>query len=262
MTWGTNAKSFDTIWKWEDITMDFVYGLSRTPSRFDGIWLSKLFIDNIVRLHGVPIPIISNRDPRFTSRFWKAFNTAMAIIRGIGIAPYEALYGKACQTPLCLIKVGERVLMGLKIVDTTKANIQPIKRNLKLSHWKGVVRFGKPGKLSPRYIGPYQIIERIGLVAYRLELPPELSLIHNIFHVSILRKYVPDLSHIIQLELLEVNQDASYVEEPVAILDRQDKVLRNKVISLVKVLWRNHDVEEATWETEDLMRSQYSFLFG
>ncbi|XP_050136138.1 uncharacterized protein LOC126611844 [Malus sylvestris] len=104
---------------------------------------------------------------------------------------------------------------------------------LKLSPWKGVIHFGKRRKLSPRYVGPYQIIERICAVAYRLELPSELSLIHNVFHVSMLRKYVPDPSHIIQLEPLEVNLDASYVEEPVAILERQDKVLRNKVIPLV-----------------------------
>ncbi|XP_070673160.1 uncharacterized protein [Malus domestica] len=179
---------------------------------------------------------------------------------------------------------------SIEIVDTTNANIQLIKRNrkaaqdrqksimdkhsrgseskvgdfvfLKLSPWKGVVRFGKRGKFSPQYVGSYQINERIGAVAYRLELPLELSLIYNVFHVSMLRKYVPDPSHIIQLESLEVNQDASYVEDPVAILDRQDKVLRNKVISLVNVLWRNHVVEEATWEIEDLMRSQYSFLFA
>ncbi|KAM1538045.1 hypothetical protein ACFX10_003001 [Malus domestica] len=174
-------------------------------------------------------------------------------------------------------------------MDTTNVNIQLIKVNLKtaqdrqksiadkhskdreftvgnfvflkLSLWKGVVHFGKRGKLSPRYVGPYHIIERISAVAYRLELPPELSLIHNVFHVSMLQKYVPDPSHIIQLEPLEVNPDASYVEEPVAILDRQDKVLRNKVIPLVKVLWRNHAVEEANWETKESMWNQYSFLF-
>ncbi|XP_070662221.1 uncharacterized protein [Malus domestica] len=135
---------------------------------------------------------------------------------GIGMALYAALYGKTCRTPLCWTEVGKRVLVGPEIVDTTNANIQLIKRNLQ----KGVVRFGKRGKLSPRYVGPYQVTERIGAVAYRLELPPELSLIHNVFHVSMLQKYVPDLSHIIQLESLEVHQDASYVKELAAILDR------------------------------------------
>ncbi|XP_068319657.1 uncharacterized protein [Pyrus communis] len=173
------------------------------------------------------------------------------------MAPYEPLYGKVSQIPLCWTE---------KSIADKHSRDREYKVGdfvfLKLSPWKGVVRFGKRGKLSPRYVGPYQITERIGAVAYRLELPSELSMIHNVFHVSMLRKYVPNPSHIIQLEPLEVNQDVSYVEEPVAILDQQDKVLRNKVISLVKVLWRNHAVEEATWETEDLMRSQYPFLFA
>ncbi|KAL5544363.1 hypothetical protein UlMin_008147 [Ulmus minor] len=111
---------------------------------------------------------------------------------------------------------------------------------------KGVMRFGKKGKLSPRYIGPFEILERIGKVAYRLVLPPELSSVHNIFHVSMLRKYVSDPSHMLENESIQVHEDLTYKEQPVQILDLKDKTLRNKVIPLVKVLWRNHKVEEAT----------------
>ncbi|KAL5561714.1 hypothetical protein UlMin_031461 [Ulmus minor] len=111
---------------------------------------------------------------------------------------------------------------------------------------KGVMRFGKKGKLSPWYIGPFEILERIGKVAYRLALPPELSSVHNIFHVSMLRKYISDPSHVLEYEPIEVHEDLSYEEQPVQILDRKDKILRSKVISLVKVLWRNYKVEEAT----------------
>ncbi|XP_070678427.1 uncharacterized protein [Malus domestica] len=125
---------------------------------------------------------------------------------------------------------------------------------LKLSPWKGVVRFGKKGKLSPRYIGPYMIIKQVDEVAYRLELPPELSKVHDIFHVSMLRHYVSDLSHVIPPQPLEINSDLTYDEEPVTLLDWKDKELRNKIVRLVKVLWRNHSVEEATWETKDRMR--------
>ncbi|KAM2757863.1 hypothetical protein PS2_019553 [Malus domestica] len=132
---------------------------------------------------------------------------------------------------------------------------------LKLSPWRGVVRFGKRDKLSPRYIGPYEIIERIGEVAYRLELPLELSKVHNVFHVLMLRHYVSDPSHVIPPQPLEINLDLTYNEEPVTILDWKDKVLRNKTVSLVKVLWRNHSVKEATWETEDRMREMYPRLF-
>ncbi|KAL5576993.1 hypothetical protein UlMin_018692 [Ulmus minor] len=108
---------------------------------------------------------------------------------------------------------------------------------------KGVMRFGKKGKLSSRYVGPFEILERIGKVAYRLALPPQLSSVHNIFHVSMLRKYVPDPSHVLENELIEVREDLTYEEKLVQILDHKDKTLRNKVMPLVKVPWRNHKVE-------------------
>ena len=132
---------------------------------------------------------------------------------------------------------------------------------LKLSPWKGVVRFGKRGKLNPRYIGPFEIVERIGPVAYRLDLPEEFSRVHNVFHISMLRKYIPDPSHVLEIPEIELRDDLSYEEQPVQILGREEKELRNKTISLVKVLWRNHLVEEATWKREDQMQSQYPHLF-
>ena len=133
---------------------------------------------------------------------------------------------------------------------------------LKVSPWKKVMRFGKKGKLSPRFIGPYEILERVGPVAYRLALPPELSKIHNVFHVSMLRRYRSDPTHIIQAEKIELQPDLSYEEEPVAILAHEVKELRNKRVPLVKVLWRNHSTEEATWKSEEVMRHQYPQLFS
>ena len=125
---------------------------------------------------------------------------------------------------------------------------------MRISPWKGVLRFGKKGKLSPSYMGPYEIVERIGKVAYRLRLPPELVRIHDVFHVSILRKYIED-------QPVELKEDLTYEERSVQIVDRKDQVLRNKVIRLVKVLWMNHGREEATWEREDQMQTQYPHLF-
>ena len=133
---------------------------------------------------------------------------------------------------------------------------------LRISPWKGVLRFGKRGKLCPRYIGPYRIVERIGEVAYRLELPSDLDRIHDVFHVSMLRKYIPDPSHVLTEQPVEIPENLTYEEEPVQILDRREQVLRNKTIPLVKVLWRSHTIEEATWETEAQMRHQYPHLFS
>ena len=132
----------------------------------------------------------------------------------------------------------------------------------KFPPWKGVLRFGRRGKLRPRYIGPYEIIARVGPVAYRLDLPPELSKVHNVFHVSMLRKYIPDPSHVLKDQPVELKDNLTYKEQPMQIVDRREQILRNKVIPLVKVLWGNHGIKEATWESEAQMRSQYPQLFS
>ncbi|GKV46428.1 hypothetical protein SLEP1_g53413 [Rubroshorea leprosula] len=170
----------------------------------------------------------------------------------IKMAPYEALYGRRCRTPICWAEVGYGRVMGPDFVQQTTEKVSPT---------KGVYRFGLKGKLSPRYIGPFEILERVGEVAYRIALPPKLSNVHNVFHVSVLRKYEPDPSHVINYEPLELKEDLSYTEQPIQILDRKEKVLRNKTVSLVKVLWRHHSENEATWELESQMRGQYPNLF-
>ena len=126
---------------------------------------------------------------------------------------------------------------------------------------KGVMRFGKKGKLSPRFIGPFEIIERIGKVAYRLALPPDLASVYNVFHVSMLRKYLADPSHVLQHEPMQVHEDLSYEEQPVQILAREERRLRNRSILMVKILWKNHGHEEATWELEEEIRQKHPQLF-
>ncbi|XP_062085481.1 uncharacterized protein LOC133791573 [Humulus lupulus] len=125
---------------------------------------------------------------------------------------------------------------------------------------KGVMRFGEKGKLNPRFIGPFEILVRIGKVAYKLALPPELSDVHDVFHVSMLKKYIPDSSHVLQHEVIQVDKDLTYEEKLVQMLDRKNKVLRNKEIPMVKVLWRSQTIEEATWEREDEMKAKYPDL--
>ncbi|KAK5804072.1 hypothetical protein PVK06_031721 [Gossypium arboreum] len=206
------------------------------------------------------------------------------------MAPYEALYGRKCRSPVCWTELNERKVIGPELIQETEETVKKIKDRLKaafdrqksyadlkrrdieysvgdkvflkVSPWKKVLRFGRKGKLTPRFIGSYEIVERIGPVAYRLGLPSELQRIHDVFHVSMLRKYRSDPSHIISTEDIEVRPDLSYEEEPVQILAREVKELRNKKVPLVKVLWRNHNVEEATWEPEETMRGQYPHLFS
>ena len=132
---------------------------------------------------------------------------------------------------------------------------------LKVMPKRGVVRFGKRGKLSPRLIGNFEILEWIGIVAYLLALPPSMSGVHEVFHVSMLRKYTPDPAHVVDWGQIEVDTDETFEEGPVCILDSRDQVLRRKTVRLVRVLWRHCGVEELTWEREDTMRATYPLLF-
>ena len=127
---------------------------------------------------------------------------------------------------------------------------------------RGVIRFGKRGKLSPRYIGPFEVLERVGTVAYRLALPPSLSSVHEVFHVSMLRKYTQNPTHIMDWRELVVDADGTFEEGPVRIMDSREQVLHGKIVRLVKVLWQHRGVEEATWEREDTVRANYPFLDG
>ena len=132
---------------------------------------------------------------------------------------------------------------------------------LKVIPKRGVVRFGKRGKLSPRFIGPFEILERIGIVAYRLALPPSMLGVHKAFHVSMLRRYTPDPAHVVDWGQIEIDTDGTFEEGPVCIVDSRDRVLRCKTVRLVGVLWQHCGVEESTWERKDTMRATYPFLF-
>ncbi|KAL1548677.1 hypothetical protein AAHA92_16881 [Salvia divinorum] len=205
------------------------------------------------------------------------------------MAPYEALYGRKCRSPLYWDEVGERRILGpdsveemIEIVRRIRQRIKEaqdrqksyadVRRTdlwfnagdkvfLKVSPSKGITRFGVKGKLKPHYVGPYEILENVGPVAYKLALPPSFGNVHNVFHVSQLRKYVFDPKHVIHQEKMILNPDLSYEEKPEAILDRKLQELRNKAIASVKVLWKHHGYEEATWELEDKMKEKYPELF-
>nr|XP_048318585.1 uncharacterized protein LOC125418621 [Ziziphus jujuba var. spinosa] len=165
----------------------------------------------------------------------------------------EALYGRQCQTLLCESEVGEEKLLTANNVIGSEY--------LEMTMDEGFVCFGPQGKLCLCYIGPYEIIERIVPMVYRLALLEELARVHNVFHVSMLRKYIADPLHVLETSDIELREDLSYVGQPVQILDHEERVLRNKTIPLVKVLWWNHLVEEVTWEPEEQMYDQYSYMF-
>ena len=126
---------------------------------------------------------------------------------------------------------------------------------------RGVVRFGKRGKLSPRFIGPFEILEMIGTVAYRLALSPSMTGVHEVFHVSMLRNYTLDPAHVVDWGHIEVDTDGTFKEGPACNVDSRDQVSRCKTVRLVRVLWRHYGVEESTWECEDTMQTTYPFLF-
>ena len=203
--------------------------------------------------------------------------------------PDEALYGRPCRSPLCWTEVGESSITGPDLIRDTSEKVSLIRQRLltaqsrqksyadvrrrplefevkdhiflKVIPKRGVVRFGKHGKLSPRFIGPFKILERVGTVAYRLALPPSMSGVHEVFHVFMLQKYTPDPAHVVDWGEIEIDTNGTFEEGPVCILDSRDQVLRPKAVRLVRVLWQHYGVEESTWECEDTMRATYPFLF-
>nr|GFA46789.1 putative reverse transcriptase domain, ribonuclease H-like domain, aspartic peptidase domain protein [Tanacetum cinerariifolium] len=304
--------------------------------------LARIYINEIISKHGVPVSIISDRDGRFASHFWQTLQKALgtqvfmstayhpetdgqsertiqtledmlrACVMDFGgswdthlpliefsynnnyhkslkCSPFEALYVRKCRSPVIWKKVGESQIIGPELVQETTEKIVQIRERLKtarsrqkcyadrrrkplefqvgdrvllrVSSWKGVVRFGKRGKLAPRFVGPFVILERIGPVAYRLRLPQELSCIHDVFHVSNLKKSLAESDVQIPLEEIRVDEKMYFIEEPVEIIDRQIKKLKCSWIPIVKVCWDSRRGAKFTWEREDQFKSKYPHLF-
>ncbi|XP_048627476.1 uncharacterized protein LOC125596341 [Brassica napus] len=286
--------------------MDFVTDFPTTRNQKDAVWvvvdrltksahflpmqkgdgvdqIVRIYLDEIVRLHGVSASIVSDRDSRFTSYFWQAFQKALgtrmnmstayhpqtdgqsertiqtledmlrAVVldwgdswekhlplvefaynnsfhTSIGMSPYEALYGRPCRTRLCWTQM--ITFKGRAIVSGRR-------------------------KLDPRYLGPFRIIERVGAVAYKLELPPAMDAFHNMFHVSQLRKCLSDQDIVLHEIPTDLGKNLTLETRPVRIVDRAEKTTRKKTIPMIKVVWEYNGKDVITWETEARMKAEY-----
>ncbi|GJT73175.1 putative reverse transcriptase domain-containing protein [Tanacetum coccineum] len=292
------------VWKWENITMDFVTKLPKTSTGQDTIWvivdrltksahflpmketdsmekLTRQYLKEVVSRHEVPVSIISDRDSKFTSHFWKSLNEALGTQLDMSTAYHPQTDGQSERTiqtlkdmlRACVVDFGKGwdrhlplvefsynnsyhtsiKLTGLEIVHETTEKIIQIKKRiqaardrqksyanrrrnplefevgdkvmLKMSPWKGVIRFGKRGKLNPRYIGPFRIIAKVGTLADRLELPEQLSRVHSTFHVSNLKKCFIDKPLAILLDEIQIDDKLHFIKELVEVMDREVKWL-------------------------------------
>ncbi|GJY58320.1 putative reverse transcriptase domain-containing protein [Tanacetum coccineum] len=235
----------------DNITMDFVMKLPKSSQGYDTIWvivdrltksaifvpmretdpmdkLARMYLKEVVTRHGIPLSIICDRDPRFASNFWRSLQNALGTSLDMSTAYHLQTNGQSERT----IQTLEDMLCACAI-DFGKG--WEYKLMLKVSPWKGVIRFGKWGKLNHRYAGPFKVLEKVGSVAYKLELPKELSRVHNTFHVSNLKKCHADEPLAVPLDGLHFDDKLQFVEEPVEIMDREVKRLKRSRIPLVKV---------------------------
>jgi len=346
--------------------MAFVGVLLKTVNEFDSIWvvvdrltmsahfipikigmsvtrLTKIYIEQIVRLHGIPSSIVLDWDPRFTFMFWESLQVALgtklrlsfayhpqtngqteitiqsledllkacvleqnvswleclllieftynnSFHSSTGMDPFKALYGRRFRTSLCWYESGENTLLGPEVVQETTKKVKMIQEKmrasqsrqksyhdkrrkdiefqvgdhvlLRVNHVTGVRCALKCRKLTHRFIGPFEIVEKVGAVAYQIALPPSLSNLHDVFLVSQLKKYVYDASHVIQVDDLEVRDNLTVETWLVRIEDREVKRLRGKDIVLVKVSWVEPTGESATWESQSRMRVSYPKFFS
>ncbi|GJR71970.1 putative reverse transcriptase domain-containing protein [Tanacetum coccineum] len=323
-------------WKWENITMDFVTKLPRTAAGQDTIWvivdrltksahflpmreddtlekLTRQYLKEVVSKHGVPVSIISDRDGKFTSHFWKSLHKALGtrldmstayhpetdgqsertiqtledMLRAcvldfgkgwdkhlplvefsynnsyhtsIKAAPFEALYGRKCRSPICWAEVGDSQLTGPEIIHETTERIVQIKSHIQAARDRQK-SYADVRRKPLEFQVEDKIIAKVGTVAYRLELPEKLSRVHSTFHVSKLKKCMADEPFAIPLDEIQVDDKLNFIEEPVEIMDREVKRLKQSHIPIVKVRWNSKIGPEFTWEREDQMQKKYPHLF-
>ncbi|WVZ97763.1 hypothetical protein U9M48_043276 [Paspalum notatum var. saurae] len=280
-------------WKWEDIHMDF--------KGYDSIWIiidrftkSAHFISLQTALGTTSIhssayhPQTSGQVERVNqiledmlracvltySTKWDeclplaefAYNNSYQ--KSLEMAPFEALYGRRCRTPLNWSEPGERVIFGPDLRQSKQKSYSNKRRRplvfevedhvyLRVSPMKGVHRFGINGKLALRYVGPFKITDKCGPVAYRLELPSHLAAVHDVFHVSQLKKCLRVLEETVDTSQIQIKPDLTYEERPIKVLDQKQRTTTRRTINFYKVQWSNHSEEEAIWKQEEYLQTKY-----
>ncbi|WVZ81128.1 LOW QUALITY PROTEIN: hypothetical protein U9M48_028544 [Paspalum notatum var. saurae] len=278
-------KGYDSIW----VIIDrFTKSAHFIPVKnwYNAQKYAEIYISRIVSLHGVPRTITSDKGSLFVSRFWEQLQTALGTTsihssayhpqtsghvervnqiledmlracaltysskwdeclplaefaynnsyqKSLEMAPFEALYGRRCRTPLNWSEPGERVTFSPDLVRQAEE------------------------QLAPRYVGPFKILERCGPVAYRLELPPHLAVVHDVFHVLQLKKCLRVPEEAVDTSQIQIEPDLTYEGKPIKVLDQKQRSTRRKTVNFYKVQWSNHSEEEATWETEEYLQTKY-----
>ncbi|GJY41675.1 putative reverse transcriptase domain-containing protein [Tanacetum coccineum] len=253
--------------------MDFITKLPKTSSGYDTIWvivdrltksahflpmkendsmdrLTRLYLKEVVSRHRMSVSIISDRDDKFTSHFWKSLLKALGTRLDMSTA-YHPQTDAARDRQKSYADVRRK---PLEFQDGDKVM-------LKVSPWKGVIRFGKQRKLNSRYIEPFKVLEKVGTVAYKIELSQQLSRVHSTFHLSNLKKCLSDESLVIPLDEIHIDDKLHFIEEPVEIMDREVKRLKQSRIPIIKVRWNLRRGPKFTWEREDQFKKKYPHLF-
>ncbi|WVZ80040.1 hypothetical protein U9M48_027555 [Paspalum notatum var. saurae] len=261
-------------WKWEDIHMDFIVGLPRTQKGYDSIWV---IIDRLTKsAHFIPVKTTYTAATyaglyvsRIVTLHEFAYNNTYQ--KSLEMAPFEALYECVTFGPDLVSQAEEQVKLihsNLKRAQSRQKSYYDKRRRplvfevddhvyLRVSPIKGVHRFGVKGKLAPRYVGPFKITEQCGPVAYRLELPPHLAAVHDVFHVSQLKKCLRVPEEAVDTSQIQIEPDLTYEERLIKILDKKQRATRRRAMNFYKVQWSNHFEEEATWEQEEYLQTKY-----
>ncbi|GKE26638.1 putative reverse transcriptase domain-containing protein [Tanacetum coccineum] len=239
---------------------------------------------------GTRLDMSTTYHPQTDGQIEGTIQTLEDMLRAVRCAPFEALYGRKCHSSIMWAEVGEGQLIGPELVQETTEKISQIKDRLKaardrqksyadkrrkplefsvgdyvllkVSPWKGAAHFEKKGKLTPRFVGPFEIIEIVGPVAYRLDLPEDLNGVHDMFHVSNLKKCLAEPTLQVPLDEIQVDAKLNFMEEPVEILEREVKKLKQSRIAIVKVQWNLKCWPEFMWERKDQMKLKYPHLFS